>query len=346
MSEYVVYKFTNMINGKSYIGKSKRIKRRFQEHVNGSVWRIAGKQSCISKAIGKYGIENFSFEILKECSSPEEMNEKEFEFILEYDTISPNGYNLRLGIDNKSYIHDETKKKISVTNQGIRHAKKENIGSQYIGVTTSLNKFRTCVRINRKIKTKTYNSEIEAAEAYDKMVLFLYGANARINFEEKREEYLKEDLQQFYNSFIEHSIKKKSQYKFVSSTSKNKWIVKPYIPKHKKSDIPSIDFGTFESEESAAEMVDKFNFYFNLSDKFNFPNKITEYNRQDLESFFDSKRIVKTSKYEGVCKNKYGKYRSYFYINRKQIFVGDNFLTEEDAYFARINAIKNHQEKS
>lgn len=93
-------------------------------------------------------------------------------------------------------------------------------------------------------------------------------------------------------------------------------------------------------------MADKFNFCFNLSDKFNFPNKIKEYNIQELSQFFNSKERVKTSKYKGVCKNKYGKYRSYFYINRKQIFVGANFLTEEEAYAAQINAIKNHQDFS
>lgn len=342
MSEYVVYKFTNMINGKSYIGKSKRIKRRFQEHVKGSVWRITGKKSYISKAIGKYGIENFSFEILEECNSPEEMNEKEYKFIIKYNTVCPNGYNLRSEIDNKVTVHNETKRKLSIISQGIRHAKKENIGSQYIGVIPSpSNKFRACVRINRKIKTKTYDSEIEAAESYDKMVLFLYGETARINFEEKREQYLKEDLQNFYNFFVEHSIKKKSQYKFVSSTSKNKWVVKPYIPKQRKLDIHSIEFGTFDSEECAAEMADKFNFCFNLTDKFNFPNKIKEYNIQELSQFFNSKQVLKTSKYEGVCKNKNGKYRSYFYINRKHVHVGSNFETEEDAHLARTEAIKN-----
>ena len=348
MGEYVIYKFTNMINGKSYIGKSKRIKRRFQEHVMGTVWRTSGQKSYISKAIGKYGIENFSFEILKECSCPEEMNVKEAEFINYYNTLSPNGYNLRIEIDEKNHVHEDTKKKLSIIGQGIRHAKKENINSQYIGViTTSSSKFRACVRINRRIKTKTYNSETEAAQAYDKMVLFLYGVNARINFEEKRQEYLKEDLQDFYNLFIERAIKKKSKYKFVTQTTKNKWSIKLYIPKNRKNDIPSIEFGTFDKEEDAAEIADKFNFCFGLSNSYNFPEKTRTYDKQKLIDFFDSKKIIKTSKYEGVCKSKNGKnYRSYFYINRKQIFVGDNFKTEEEAYNARTQAIKNHQDFS
>ena len=48
----VVYKITNLVDGKCYVGKTKReIEQRFKEHQNAN--------SCIGEAIRKYGAENF-----------------------------------------------------------------------------------------------------------------------------------------------------------------------------------------------------------------------------------------------------------------------------------------------
>lgn len=67
-----IYKITNKINGKFYIGQSNDIERRFNEHC--TKW----KQSRIplDLAIHKYGKENFLFEVLEECDL-EELNQKE-----------------------------------------------------------------------------------------------------------------------------------------------------------------------------------------------------------------------------------------------------------------------------
>ena len=56
-----IYKISKKTDGKCYIGQSNNIKRRFKEHVN----RI---QLPIEKAIHKYGIDAFDFEVLEECS--------------------------------------------------------------------------------------------------------------------------------------------------------------------------------------------------------------------------------------------------------------------------------------
>ena len=65
-----IYKITNLKNGKSYIGQSVHIERRWSEHC------IPSSKSLIGKAIQKYGKENFSFQVLEECSV-ELLNEKE-----------------------------------------------------------------------------------------------------------------------------------------------------------------------------------------------------------------------------------------------------------------------------
>lgn len=86
-----IYKITNNINGKSYIGQSKHIKRRWREHINGT------EGSAISKAIKKYGAENFSFEIIERCSI-DCLDDKEVYYIEKYNTFKE-GYNMTVGGD-------------------------------------------------------------------------------------------------------------------------------------------------------------------------------------------------------------------------------------------------------
>lgn len=82
-----IYKITNNLNNKCYIGQSVHIERRFSEHC------FPSKKSQISLAIQKYGKENFSFEIIEECSI-EELNKREQFWIKHYNSLSPNGYNI------------------------------------------------------------------------------------------------------------------------------------------------------------------------------------------------------------------------------------------------------------
>lgn len=67
-----IYKITNKKTGKSYIGQSNDIIRRFKEH------QTKGEKSRIpvDVAIQKYGKDAFKYEVLEECSI-EELNKKE-----------------------------------------------------------------------------------------------------------------------------------------------------------------------------------------------------------------------------------------------------------------------------
>lgn len=84
-----IYKITKIENGKSYIGQSNDIERRFSEHKTKT-------DIPIEIAIHKYGEKAFTFEILEECSL-EELNDKEKYWIKYYNTYKGFGYNCNEG---------------------------------------------------------------------------------------------------------------------------------------------------------------------------------------------------------------------------------------------------------
>ena len=91
-----IYKITNTVNQKSYIGQSIHIENRWTDEKYVSTDPIDPRyNSSLSKAFRKYGIENFKFEILEECSK-EELSNREIYYINLYNTYY-NGYNETTG---------------------------------------------------------------------------------------------------------------------------------------------------------------------------------------------------------------------------------------------------------
>lgn len=98
-----IYKYENKINHNIYIGQSIDIKKRFREHKS-AAFNPQNKDynMVIHRAIRKYGLDNFSFDIIEEC--PEELlNTREVFWIKYYDSYN-NGYNATEG-GNESHIH-------------------------------------------------------------------------------------------------------------------------------------------------------------------------------------------------------------------------------------------------
>lgn len=90
----IIYKATNKKNNKSYIGQTiNSLDDRKYGHI------LSSKQNSdlvFHQAIRKYGEDNFDWEILEECSSIEELNEREMFYIKELDTYGK-GYNMNEG---------------------------------------------------------------------------------------------------------------------------------------------------------------------------------------------------------------------------------------------------------
>lgn len=93
-----IYKITNNVNGKFYIGKSVNVNHRIKNHISASFnENDSSYNQIIHQAIRKYGPENFTYEVLEYCNE-EELNNKEKEYILRYNAIT-DGYNVSEGGD-------------------------------------------------------------------------------------------------------------------------------------------------------------------------------------------------------------------------------------------------------
>jgi len=93
----VIYKATNKIDDKCYIGQTKKkLQTRIYDHLRKS--KYTDLNIHFYNAIRKYGWDNFKWEVLCECESKRELDEMEFHYIKQYDSYD-NGYNMTLGGD-------------------------------------------------------------------------------------------------------------------------------------------------------------------------------------------------------------------------------------------------------
>lgn len=107
-----IYKITNKLNNKCYIGQSKDIYVRIKKHIS-KINEVNASQYNfqIYQAMRKYGIENFKVEILEACQE-DILNEREIYWIQKYDSFK-HGYNSTLGGDHMppAMSSKETKEK-------------------------------------------------------------------------------------------------------------------------------------------------------------------------------------------------------------------------------------------
>lgn len=89
-----IYKIQNLMNGKVYIGQSRNIKKRWTAHRNSPFNpNQPNYDSFLYRAIRKYGLDNFSFEVIEECK-PSQLNERENYWIRFYQSNNrEKGYN-------------------------------------------------------------------------------------------------------------------------------------------------------------------------------------------------------------------------------------------------------------
>lgn len=110
-----IYKIINKLNNKPYFGQTRQPpNRRWSQHKQAA--KNGGKM-ILYNAIRLHGVENFTFEVVCECETLEELNTKEIEYISKNNSLSPNGYNAGKGGDNYEKT-PETRAKLSASNKG------------------------------------------------------------------------------------------------------------------------------------------------------------------------------------------------------------------------------------
>lgn len=106
-----IYRITNLINNKVYIGQTNNPSLRWSQHRSNA--KYARGTQIITRALTKYGCESFSFEIIAMSWSQECLDKLEEMLIIQYDSRNPsNGYNIDVG-GNTSPRTPETLAKIS-----------------------------------------------------------------------------------------------------------------------------------------------------------------------------------------------------------------------------------------
>lgn len=225
----IIYKITNLVNGKIYIGQTRQSLRvRWNSHKSHS----KKNTTVIARAIRKYGHENFSIEIIDTAINENELNEKEGKYIALYQACDRNiGYNITPIENGKRGISEFERIKLSMiakerfSKEGSIVARGTKVIKNYtnfVGVTlvSSSGNWRSCIGLNNKrIHIGMYYTEEEAAKAYDIEALKLYGVSAKLNFPDLKEAYLD-------NKIIVNRIGKKSDSKIIGiyfSVKQNKW---------------------------------------------------------------------------------------------------------------------------
>ena len=152
-----IYKITNKINGKVYIGQTKKtIEERFQEHLKKAKIHT---NRYLYDAMNKYGYENFIVSQIEKCPD-NNLDEKEIFWIAFYQSNNKlYGYNMTAGGGGgNTWINNpykkETSKRLSQANKGKKH-KMSNEWKQNI---TQSNKEKKTILINKNDLEKDIKS--------------------------------------------------------------------------------------------------------------------------------------------------------------------------------------------
>ena len=125
-----IYLIKNLINNKIYIGQSKNIKRRIQEHLRSaqpekySIKSERDLKTPIHLAMRKYGIENFSVNVLEKCAEEQLDTEEQYWISLLQANNSSIGYNLTEGGQKNFILSGEKHSQAKLTQLEVIEIKK------------------------------------------------------------------------------------------------------------------------------------------------------------------------------------------------------------------------------
>lgn len=142
---WLLYRITNNLNGKVYIGQTVNVKERWLRHKRFSE-SISEKSQYVHRAIAKYGIDNFTFEIIATTLTGESATETENVLMVQYKSLdSQFGYNLKASAEYGGHS-EESKQKLresalkQFAEKGHPATGKKRSEEQLVGIREALSK--------------------------------------------------------------------------------------------------------------------------------------------------------------------------------------------------------------
>ena len=159
----IVYKITNRVNGKVYVGQTKfSLEDRWRIHCQPSKTTTR----ALKNAINKYGKENFTVEQIDVASNREDAYVKESYWIQHYNSMFPNGYNLQSGGKRNFHVCLETKRRVADSTRGKKHTEetKRKISESQLGKKLS-EEHRTKISKAHNGKSRTFESRLKQSKS-------------------------------------------------------------------------------------------------------------------------------------------------------------------------------------
>lgn len=171
MKIFSIYKATNKINSKIYIGFDSNWPNRRWDHNR----KTPKTNSIFHRAITKYGKEAFEWEVIYQTKDGNHcLNKMETHFIKEYNSFKPNGYNMTLGGDGQlgRTPTQQQRKKMSISHKNVKLSDyhKNRISESHKGkipkncevkewvVTYPTKKIETIINVNKFCKENSIPS--------------------------------------------------------------------------------------------------------------------------------------------------------------------------------------------
>lgn len=182
----VIYKFTNLVNGKIYIGQTKNsLRKRVISHLSQSNNNNKHKKHYFQRALYKYGLTNFDIEILETCDY-QNLNNREIYWINHFNTTDPElGYNCTFGGQgnrNAYEISESTRQKISKVHKKLWENQDYKQHQSETHKRISRDKFKQTVLqldFNGDI-IKEWNSKAEIRDQYSYHIYDLRGNTKKV----------------------------------------------------------------------------------------------------------------------------------------------------------------------
>lgn len=223
-----IYKVTNKVNGKVYIGQSVDIGRRWRQHMT------AEDDIYFHKAIQKYGVENFEWEVIEKCKKSE-LDERESYWIEYYDSFNK-GYNCTRGGDGGPVMRGEASSnwKGGISSdpeyykqynkqwyEANKEEKKEYNKQWYEENKEKRKEYGKQYREVNKEKRKEYDKQYREANK-EKMKEYYEANKEKIKeYREANKDKIKQQMKEYYEAHKEE-LKEKRKQRYLNQQLRNK----------------------------------------------------------------------------------------------------------------------------